>query len=63
MQEILGSKRKVAFIHWGCAIYLSDEDIRHAAQYLHQWANPGTCWAVLCQGAGVNTSHHRRRPD
>jgi hypothetical protein len=54
VQKILGGRRKVAFVYWGVALFLTDENITHAAKYLYDWAAPGSCLAFNAQGAGVN---------
>jgi len=44
--EILGDNRHVAFVYWGITMYLTDEEIAHAARVLYDWSDEGSCWAV-----------------
>jgi hypothetical protein len=39
VDEILGDKRHVAFVYWGISMYLTDDDIRHAARVLYDWSD------------------------
>jgi len=43
--EILGDNRHVAFIYWGVSMYLTDEDIAHAARTLYDWSGENSCLA------------------
>ena len=54
IEKILGGRRKVAFVFWGVAVFLKDEEIAHAMRYLYDWAAPGSCLVFNAQGAGVN---------
>ncbi len=55
VQEILGGRRKVALVYWAVGMFLTDEDLSHAAQYLYEWAAPGSCWAFNAQAAVPGT--------
>ncbi len=54
LQEILGSRRDVAIIVWGLALFLTDEDIAGASQALYNWAGPKSTLAFFCQGADMD---------
>ena len=45
VQERLSSKRKVALVLWGVSGFIKDEGLKHALNYLYEWAAPGTCLA------------------
>ena len=45
VREILGDNRHVAFVYWGVSMYLSDEDIAHAARTLYDWSDETSCLA------------------
>ncbi len=45
----LNGRRNVAFVHWGVAAFLADEELAHAAQSLYQWSGPRSCWAFNAQ--------------
>jgi hypothetical protein len=49
VQQILKGRRRIAFVSWGVSMFLSDEALKHAAQYLYDWAAPGSCWAFNSQ--------------
>jgi hypothetical protein len=49
VQKILAGRRDVALVHWGIASFMKDEELAFAAQYLHQWAGPRSCWAFNAQ--------------
>ncbi|MCZ2126292.1 MAG: SAM-dependent methyltransferase [Anaerolineales bacterium] len=49
--KILNGRRKAAFVLWGVSIFMSDEDLKHALQYLYDWAAPGSCLAFNAQGS------------
>lgn len=53
IQNILAGKRRVAFVYWGVSSFLADEEVAHAANFLYDWAAPGSCWAFNAQGAGM----------
>ncbi len=55
VEEILQGERDVALIYWGVGMYLSDEDIRHAARVLQEWSGPNSCWAFNAQWAEDET--------
>jgi hypothetical protein len=55
IEKLLNGRRRVAFIYWGVSLFLSDEDIAHAAQFLYDWSAPGSCLAFNAQAADVNT--------
>jgi O-methyltransferase involved in polyketide biosynthesis len=50
----VGERRRVAFVSWGIGMFLSDDEIRHMARSLYDWAAPGSCWAFNAQGADAN---------
>jgi hypothetical protein len=54
VEKILGTRRKVAFVFWGVAVFLKDEEIAPAMRYIYDWAAPGSCLAFNAQGAGVD---------
>lgn len=43
--EILGGNRHVAFVYWGVSMYLTDEEIAHAARTLYDWSDENSCLA------------------
>ena len=45
VNEILGDNRHVAFVYWGVSMYLTDEDIAHAARTLYDWSGENSCLA------------------
>ena len=45
VKEILGDNRHVAFVYWGVSMYLTDEDIAHAARTLYDWSDESSCLA------------------
>ena len=51
--DILGGRRDVAVVHWGIAIFLSDEEVAGMARSLAEWAAPETCWVFNAQAAGA----------
>jgi hypothetical protein len=53
VQNILGERRDVALVLWGVSLFLSDEDIAHATQYLHRWSGPKSCLAFNAQNANT----------
>jgi hypothetical protein len=57
VQEVLGATRRVALVYWGIAVFITDEDIRHVARYLYNWADNTSCWAFNAQAAGTSTTH------
>jgi hypothetical protein len=54
VQQILGDRRKVAFVYWGVSTFLPDEGLTHAARVLYDWADPGSCWAFNAQTGNPN---------
>ena len=52
--EIIGGRRDVAIVYWGVGLFLTDDEIDHAAQYLYDWTSAEGCWAFNLQGAGLN---------
>lgn len=54
VEKVLHGRRKAAFVYWGISLFLSDEDIAHAAKTLYDWAAPGSCLAFNAQGADLN---------
>ena len=54
VQKILGGRRKLAFVYWGVSLFLSAEDIAHAARVLYDFADPGSCLAFNAQAPDVN---------
>lgn len=54
VQEILQGRRNVGVVYWGVGLFLTDDDIRHAASYLHEWTGDRACWAFNLQGAGLS---------
>jgi hypothetical protein len=57
VQKILAGRRDVALIYWGVATFLKDEELAFAAQYLHQWAGPRSCWAFNAQLADADPTN------
>lgn len=53
VQEILNGSRKVGFVLWGVSAFLTDEVLAHTAQYIYDWAAPGSCLAFNAQGADL----------
>lgn len=54
VQEIIGDRGNVAVVYWGVALFLTDDDIKHAANYLYEWTESESCWAFNLQGAGLS---------
>lgn len=54
VQQILGSRRNVAFVYWGVSTFLTDEGLTHAARVLYNWAEPGSCWVFNAQTGNRN---------
>ncbi len=42
VRELFGTRRKVAFVFMGISYFLSDVQLRHALQVMHDWAIPGS---------------------
>jgi hypothetical protein len=51
VQGILGGRRDVALVYWGVTMFLTDEDLSHAARALAEWSSKSSCWAFQAQGA------------
>jgi len=51
VEEILGGNRHVVFVYWGVSMYLTDEDISHAARTLYDWSDETSCLAFYVSGA------------
>jgi len=56
VEKILGGRRNVAMVYWGVSVFLPEQDLSHAARFLHEWSDPNSCWAFQAQGVGVDTS-------
>lgn len=55
--KVLAGKRDVAFIAWGIALFLSDEELSRVAQALYDWSGDRSCWAFNAQAADLNPDH------
>jgi hypothetical protein len=55
VNDILKGRRNVALITWGLAAFISDEDIKHIAEFLHGWADKKSVWAFNAQAAREKT--------
>lgn len=55
--DILAGKRNVALVYWGIGVFLSDQELSHAARALYEWSAPKSCWAFNAQGAGASKDH------
>jgi len=55
VQKILGGRKKVAFVMWGVTAFLEDKAIAHAARYLYEWCESGSCLAFNAQGVSFNS--------
>ncbi len=53
VQEIIGDKRDVGLVMWGVAGFISDDDLKHALQYLYEWSGPKTVLAFNAQFADM----------
>jgi len=51
VDEVLKGRRDVALITWGVSAFISDEDIKHIAEFLHSWAGKKSVWAFNAQAA------------
>ena len=47
-------RRDVGLAYWGVSGFLTDDEIQHAAQYLHQWAGSRSVWAFNAMGADMD---------
>ena len=54
VQDILGDNRDVAFVYWGVALFMTDDEVAHAARILYDWSGNKSCWAFNAQGADAN---------
>jgi len=54
--SILGERRNIALIYWGIPMFLTDDEISHAAAQLYQWAGERSCWVFNAQGADGNVN-------
>lgn len=52
--SILGDRQDVALISWGIPMFLTDDEIAHAASELYSWAGDKSCWVFNAQGADGN---------
>jgi hypothetical protein len=55
--RILASKRKVALIYWGIAVFLVDDEVKHVARTLYDWSDASGCWVFNAQGADANAEN------
>lgn len=51
VQDILGGRRDIAFIHWGVSAFLTEDALTNIAQVLYEWAGEKSCWVFQAQGA------------
>jgi hypothetical protein len=51
VKEVLKGRRDIGVVYWGVSLFLTDEDIAHAARALAEWSGPGSVWAFQAQGA------------
>jgi hypothetical protein len=49
VKEILGDNRQVAFVYWGVSMYMTNEDIAHAARTFYDWSDENSCLAFYVQ--------------
>jgi S-adenosyl methyltransferase len=61
VQKILAGRRKAGFVYWGVSGFLDDESIAHAASYLYDWADAGSCLAFNTQGKSIGTAEDTER--
>jgi hypothetical protein len=54
--DILQGRRDVAFSFWGVSSFMTDEEITHIAQVLHDWSGEKSCWAFNAQAQGTGAS-------
>ena len=57
VEKILGDRRDVAFMYWGVNAFLTQQELRHAAQVLHDWSGPSSCWVFNAQAADSNPNN------
>lgn len=56
VQEILGGRRDVALVYWGLSVFLTDEEVAHAARSLHDWSAPESTWVFMAQGVDMDAN-------
>lgn len=56
VQEILGDRRDVALVYWGLSLFLTDEELAHAARSLYDWSDPASTWVFMAQGADMDAT-------
>ncbi len=49
--KILDGRRNLVFVHWGVALFLTDQDLVQIARSLAEWGGPCSTWAFQAQGA------------
>ena len=54
VQEIIGENRNVGLVYWGISMFLTDDDITHAARVLYDWSGSKSQWAFNAQGINLN---------
>lgn len=57
VQTLLQGRRDVAFVTWGIALFLNNQEIQSLANTLYTWSAPHSCWAFNVPLAGVNPHH------
>jgi hypothetical protein len=58
---ILQGRRDVGLAYWGVSGFLTDDEIRHAAQYLHAWAGKRSVWAFNAMGADMDPTDQQAK--
>lgn len=56
VEDILQGKRNVGLVYWGISNFLTDEELRHAAQSLYEWSKQ-SCWAFNAMAADADPSN------
>jgi hypothetical protein len=56
VQELLKGRKKVAFVLWGVALFLSDSELKNSMETLHSLAAPDGVLAFNASGADVDTA-------
>jgi hypothetical protein len=54
VNDILKGRRDIAFVTWGLAGFISEEDIKHIARIFNNWADKKSVWAFNAQAANSN---------
>jgi O-methyltransferase involved in polyketide biosynthesis len=54
VQELLRGRRNIAFILWGLATFLNDDELSRIMRELHEWAGPQSTLAFNAQGADID---------